>query len=100
MIRKMSKTSFKKKDLENLQSMDYSSAKKVMDAMPVKMLAWVFSNYCSPDQFKQLFKEYGEGIKDHDPKVKKRYEKKLKALVRCLKKKRMLSSIPKDYRTL
>jgi hypothetical protein len=95
---------FKKKDLDKLQNLSYSEGKAIIDKMPTAMLTKLFSSVCDRNQIKQLFTEYyhfynhpetGEGEPE---KVKKKYRKKLKAMLKNMKKSRRWYEVPRNIR--
>jgi len=97
---------FKRKDLEKLQNLSYSEGRKIVDNMPTSMLSKLFCAVCDRNQIKDLFNEYWsyysdptEAQKLGDPKkIKRKYEKKLKAMIKNLRKARRIYEIPRHIR--
>ncbi len=95
--------SFNKKELNQLRHMNYDNAKKIVDRMPKKLLAFVLANNCSPDQIIQVFGEYHLYCSDSemakqlgDPEIiQKRYKDKILVLVKALKKAHKSNLIPR-----
>jgi len=86
---------FSPDQVDKLKNLNESEGLQLMNKVPVKKLSQIYAKVCTSEQIDQLLEEWDKFIINpssypdckSEPQIKKRYEKKMKFLLKAFKRK-------------